>query len=81
MPFACPFACLFHHTNGCLSQLNHWSDFCGALQTDTLKAQDRAWMHADSAAKAQMLSGYLAQPESSTPNPKSEKTPKPPDFD
>lgn len=29
---------------------------------DTLKANDRAWMHADSAAKAQMLLGYLARP-------------------
>jgi hypothetical protein len=51
--------------------------------TDTLKAKDRAWMHADSAAKAQMLLGYLARPEreNSTTNPKSENTPKPPDFD
>jgi hypothetical protein len=30
--------------------------------TDSLKANDRAWMHADSAAKAQMLLGYLARP-------------------
>ena len=31
--------------------------------TDTLKANDRAWMHSDAAAKAQMLLGYLARPE------------------
>ena len=30
---------------------------------DTLTANDRAWMHADSAAKSQMLLGYLARPE------------------
>lgn len=29
---------------------------------DTLNAHDRAWMHAGSAAKAQMLLGYLARP-------------------
>lgn len=34
---------------------------------DTLKAQDRAWMHADSAAKAQMLLGYLARPSKKGP--------------
>jgi hypothetical protein len=51
--------------------------------TDTLKAKDRAWVHADSAAKAQMLLGYLARPdrENSTANPKTENTPKPLDFD
>jgi len=55
-----------------------WLDF-----TDTLKGNDRAWMHADSAAKAQMLLGYLARTErgNSTANPKSENTPKPPDFE
>lgn len=51
---------------------------------DTLKANDRAWMHADSAAKAQMLLGYLARPArkettttaaTSTPNVET-----PPDF-
>jgi hypothetical protein len=30
--------------------------------TDTLKANDRAWMHSDAAAKTQMLLGYLARP-------------------
>lgn len=49
--------------------------------TETLKAKDQAWMHADSAAKAQMLLGYLARPENFSPNPKTENTPKPPDFD
>jgi hypothetical protein len=41
---------------------------------DTLTANNRAWMHADSAAKAQMLLGYLARPEKETkpesPKPK-----------
>ncbi|MBP7944564.1 MAG: hypothetical protein KA191_00655 [Verrucomicrobia bacterium] len=52
---------------------------------DTLKAQDRAWMHADSAAKAQMLLGYLARPPkkvSNTPGaPASEAPTELPDFD
>jgi hypothetical protein len=34
---------------------------------DTLTANGRAWMHADSAAKSQMLLGYLARPEKKQP--------------
>jgi hypothetical protein len=50
--------------------------------TDTLKANDRAWMHADSAAKAQMLLGYLARParEEAVAGAKNAALPKPPDF-
>jgi hypothetical protein len=47
---------------------------------DTLKANDRAWMHADSAAKAQMLLGYLARPAREQAAPKTELTVKAPDF-
>jgi len=49
---------------------------------DTLKANDCAWMHSDSAAKAQMLLGYLARPtraEAGVTKAKAEVTP--PDFD
>ena len=52
---------------------------------DTLKANDRAWMHADSAAKAQMLLGYLARParkEAANTGGTSNSTPETPlDFD
>ena len=53
--------------------------------TDTLKANDRAWMHSDSAAKAQMLLGYLARPEregvATAGATKAPAPPTPPDFD
>lgn len=52
---------------------------------DTLTANDRAWMHSDSPAKAQMLLGYLARPpREETPGAgagKTTVTPPPPDFD
>ncbi|MDR3412095.1 MAG: hypothetical protein P4L87_14325 [Formivibrio sp.] len=52
---------------------------------DTLKANDRAWMHSDSAAKAQMLLGYLARPAreeaSAAGAAKTSGLPKPPDFE
>jgi hypothetical protein len=53
--------------------------------TDTLKANDRAWMHADSAAKAQMLLGYLACPtrerSGTTGGTQAAAAPTAPDFD
>lgn len=50
---------------------------------DTLKANDRAWMHSDPAAKAQMLLGYLARParEEAAGAAKTGAAPTPPDFD
>jgi hypothetical protein len=52
---------------------------------DTLKANDRAWMHSDSAAKAQMLLGYLARPArqevAAAGATKTPASPTPPDFD
>jgi hypothetical protein len=50
---------------------------------NSLKANDRAWMHADSAAKAQMLLGYLARParEEATGGAGTAASPPPPGFD
>jgi hypothetical protein len=50
---------------------------------DTLKAEDRAWMHSDSPAKAQMLLGYLARPAREDPRAAAgeERKPIPPDFE
>jgi hypothetical protein len=50
---------------------------------ETLRANDRAWMHSDAAAKAQMLLGYLARSArvESRATAKAEATPAPPDFE
>ena len=52
---------------------------------DTLAAKPQAWMHADSAAKAQMLLGYLAHPArekvASAGGTKAAALPTPPDFE